>query len=76
MNLADQAAFEAFESLRAERSLPKDMRWLTTDDTWQLGDEYKASRDEWWAIGGSMAGIVCGSKVPASMLCYTPRGKR
>ena len=47
--------FQRYLSMRQWRKragpLPEGYRWLTTSDTWQLGDEYNNSRGQWWRIG-------------------------
>lgn len=75
MNKKEQIHYDLFEDRRKKLGLKPGQRWLTTDDVWQLGDEYEAGSG-WWKIGGPHTSIRPGTPVSHCSICYTPRGKR
>ncbi len=72
MTPAQQAIYDCFERDRDALPLPQGMRYLTPDDYWQIGDEYKGG--DWWKIGSDKTLIHEGDRVNPMFLCYIPRG--
>lgn len=86
MTSEQQTHYDRYEKQRNALPLPKGMRYLTTDDSWQLGDEYDGLGREpqswniwdgtprWWKVGSKHTGVQIGDYVGGHYLCYTPRG--
>ena len=81
-----QSSHDPLEKERLSKPLPPGMRYLTTDDYWQEGDEYDGLLGEpqpwniqngtprWWKVGSRYTSIAAGDRVQAQFMCYTPRG--